>query len=102
MDELRIVPNPSGFFDSIAIFRQAPDGRTEVYDGRAISTHERDEQIGHDRFLSIPDGALAAIRDAIDDHLGVRYDESLVKELRATLEVERGRVDHALGKPPRS
>lgn len=41
----------------------------------------------------VPTAALPAIRDAIDERLGRRYDESLVKELRAALDIERNRID---------
>lgn len=40
--------------------------------------------------------ALEPLRDAIDALLGRRYDESLVAEVRASLEVERRRVDAVL------
>lgn len=46
--------------------------------------------------IPIPTAALAALRDAIDEHLGKRYDESLVGELRTSLAVERARVDNVL------
>lgn len=46
----------------------------------------------------VPLDALEAIRDALDERLGRRYDEALVFELRQALERERTRNDELVEK----
>lgn len=82
----------------IIVWRPIGEGRVEVlaHEG-LVHTISTTESTPDDVGLEVPSDALRAIRDAIDERLGVRYDESLVSELRSTLAKERERVDRILG-----
>lgn len=83
----------------LVIYRELSEGRVEVIervDGDALMARkvcQRGEQLP---VLLLPHDSLPALREAIDARLGLRYDENLVKQLRADLEAERARVDRIL------
>ena len=72
-------------------------GKVEVGDRHGVfHTFSENEQPPDLEWYTFPRSALNALRDAIDDQLGVRPEVELVKELRTTLDVERARVDSVI------
>lgn len=84
----------------LLVYRDLAGTGTEVVlaDGTRHVYAEGDVDDGAPVGWLIPAEALEALREAIDERIGRRYDEALVFEVRATLERERTRVDDLVEK----